>query len=60
VQSGEKRLADMTRALQRSHRALRRGLQQLFQLLLVELRVAGREMAARLAGGRDQETGGRS
>ena len=38
-----------------SHRPLRRGLQQFLHLLPVELRIAGREMAARLAGGRDQE-----
>ena len=44
----------------RSHGLLRRGLQQLFQLLLVEFRVAGGEMAARLGARRDQDRAGRS
>src|ERR1019366_5201539 len=38
----------------RSHRALRRGRQQLLQLLLVEFRIAGGEMTARFGAGGDQ------
>src|SRR5438552_8102008 len=38
-----------------SHRFLRCSLQQFLQLLPVELRIAGREMAACFAGGGDQE-----